>query len=97
MKQKTVYRKQPCHWNGCKIIVQVDTSFDIPALGARVAKFCDFHDKVYHVRMEIIKKIDPSKHYSTISNDLYKNNRKEHTRITNEAIRIAKGEASGNY
>jgi len=74
-------RKQLCSWKGCKTIIDVDSSLDIPALGAMAGGFCDFHSKVYQRTHEIFKELWPEFSYGSICNYIYRDDKKLHNAI----------------
>jgi len=87
-KTTNKFRNQPCSWYPCKKIIKVDSRFDCPRLGMYVGGFCQFHSQVYNTRYNLIKAIDPTRHYSEIANEMYKNDRKRFDDFTKKAIAI---------
>lgn len=81
--------KQTCHWQGCKKIVYVEQFSEL----FHVVQFCDFHKKVYRRQSELIKKLDPTKHYSEIANKLYKTDRKKFKQIQHQAEKEIRNES----
>ena len=88
---------EECAWKKCKTMIEVDHSFDIPALGAVHVGWCDFHQKVYSTRcklfQKLVKKYKVQRHHE-VSNYLWTHDKKKHREITKEAIRLVKRAAA---
>ena len=97
--------KRPCSYQGkCKTLTEVDTSFDIPGMGAIATKWCDYHESLYRAESKILegmiaqynKKMIKNKfgriikfsHHSDVSNYLYQHDKKALKKINQKAEKM---------